>query len=139
MQVCVTIVVQLFGAVLFGWIIGNIATVVAEFNQYETAYKLRMESIKAYLVHKRVPREMKRQVRKYCGHYYRKKGVMRESWDFLPPRLRRELLKFENHDFLTIFPKLHQPGCEELLHRHAPHRPRTRTAAAARIRAAAAA
>ena len=53
-QVCITIVVQLFGAVLFGYMIGNIATVVAEFNQYETAYKMRMETIKAYLVHKKV-------------------------------------------------------------------------------------
>jgi hypothetical protein len=50
--------------VLFGWIIGNIATVVADFNQYETAYKLRMESIKTYLVHKKIPREMKKRVRK---------------------------------------------------------------------------
>ena len=48
-EVGVTIVIQLFGAVLFGYIIGNIATVVADFNQYETAYKLRMESIKTYV------------------------------------------------------------------------------------------
>ena len=127
-EVFVTIVVQLFGAVLFGWIIGNIASLVAEFDQFATAYKLRIESIKTcapspppskpphacvgasclpvwprfgaaeltrlawrgrYLVHKKVPHEMKRRVRKYCGHYYGRKGVIRETWDMLPPRLRR--------------------------------------------------
>ena len=46
LEVGVTIVVQLFGAVLFGWIIGNIATLIAEFNQYEAARKMRMEQIK---------------------------------------------------------------------------------------------
>ena len=91
---------------LFGWIIGNIANIVADFNQYETAYKLRMESIKTYLVHKKVPREMKRRVRKFCGHYYYRRGVMRESWEMLPPRLKRELLAFEHKDFFSTFKRL---------------------------------
>ena len=116
-EVGITIVVQLFGAVLFGWIIGNIATVVADFNQYETAYKLRLESIKTYLVHKKVPREMKKRVRKYCSHYYSRKGVMREDWGMLPPRLKRELIAFENQDFFDTFPRLLVPGCDEVLYK----------------------
>ena len=39
---------------------------------------------------------MKRQIRKFYGHYYHRKGVVRENWDLVPPRLRRELLKFEH-------------------------------------------
>ena len=116
-EVFVTIVVQLFGAVLFGWIIGNIASLVAEFDQFATAYKLRIESIKTYLVHKKVPHEMKRRVRKYCGHYYGRKGVIRETWDMLPPRLRRELLKLEHKEFYGVFTRLNVQGCDELLHR----------------------
>lgn len=116
-ELCITIVVQLIGAVLFGWIIGSIATVVADFNQYETAYKMRMESIKAYLEHKRVPRDMRVRVRKFCTHYYRRKGVLRETWEMLPPRLRRELLKFEHKEFFARFPKLCEEGCHEIVHR----------------------
>ena len=48
LEVLLTIVVQLIGTVLFGWMLGNIANLLAEFNQYETAYKMRMEQIKAY-------------------------------------------------------------------------------------------
>ena len=50
LEVVITIVVQLFGAVLFGWIIGNIAALIADFNPYESAYKLRMEQIKVRAV-----------------------------------------------------------------------------------------
>ena len=48
LEVLLTIVVELIGTVLFGWMLGNIANLLAEFNQYETAYKMRMEQIKAH-------------------------------------------------------------------------------------------
>ena len=117
LEVGITIVIQLFGAVMFGWIIGSIASLVADFDQYETAFNNRMETIKAYLVHKKVPREMKRRVRKFVSHYYRKKGVLRESWDMLPPRLKGELLKFEHKSFFECFARLNMPGCDEVVHR----------------------
>eukprot|EP00325_Prymnesiales_sp_UTEX-LB-985_P001770 CAMPEP_0174712672 /NCGR_PEP_ID=MMETSP1094-20130205/13595_1 /TAXON_ID=156173 /ORGANISM="Chrysochromulina brevifilum, Strain UTEX LB 985" /LENGTH=756 /DNA_ID=CAMNT_0015911767 /DNA_START=147 /DNA_END=2413 /DNA_ORIENTATION=- len=117
LEACITIVVQLFGAVLFGWIIGNIATLIADFNQYEVAYRARMENIKNYLNHVRIPHAMKERVRKFSAHYYHKKGVMRETWDFLPPRMRRELLALENVDFYSTFSRLHWDGCDEVRQR----------------------
>lgn len=117
LEVGLTIVVELFGAVLFGWIIGNIATLIAEFNQHETAYKLRMEQVKNYLVHKRIPSAMKKRVRKFCAHYYMVKGVMREHWEFLPPRLRRDLLNWEHIEFYTVFERLNLAGCDDVRQR----------------------
>ena len=80
LEVGLTIITQLFGAVLFGYIIGNIATLLADFDPHETAFKLRMESIKANLVHKKVPKPLKKRVRQFCAHYYHRRGVIRESW-----------------------------------------------------------
>ena len=117
LEVIITIAVQLIGAVLFGWIIGNIANLLADFNQYETAYKLRMEQVKSYLVHKKVPKDAKKRVRKYCAHYFSRKGVMREDWHFLPPRLKRELLTYEHADFLFTFARLNIPGFDEAVFR----------------------
>ena len=38
---------------------------------------------------------------------------MRETWDFLPPRLKRELLKFEHKDFFAAFPRLNVAGTHQ--------------------------
>lgn len=54
LQALMTIAVQMVGTSVFGLIIGNIATLIAEFNQYENIYQQRMESIKSYLAHKKV-------------------------------------------------------------------------------------
>ena len=69
---------------------------LADFDQYSSAYKLRMESIKAYLVHKKVPKPMSKRVRKFCAHYFAQKGALRENMEMLPPRLHRELLLHEH-------------------------------------------
>ena len=64
---------------------------------------------------------MKRRVRKFLAHFYRKKGVMRESWDMLPPRLRRDLLGFEHKEFFERFARLRGADpvgqYDELVHR----------------------
>ena len=117
LEVGITIVVQLIGAVLFGWIIGNIANLLADFNQHETAYKVRIEQIKSYLVQKRVPKEMQKRVRKFCAHYYLRKGVLREDWHMLPPRLKRELGSYEHSEFLDTFNRLNVEGYDDAVHR----------------------
>ena len=79
-----------------------------------------MESIKSYLEHKQVPRELKRRVRKACSHYYKQKGVAQEDWSLLPPRLRFEITRFEQKFFIDLFPTIalaRGGGKEDLLER----------------------
>ena len=120
-EALVTIVVQLLGASIFGraphdrtapaaprictaaplhrrawarrYMIGNIASVLADFNQFGSAYKNQMYQIKAYLNYKKMPKQMQRRVRKYCAHFYEKKGVIHPvpEWLILPPRMRLEV------------------------------------------------
>ena len=71
----------------------------------------------AYLVHKKASKDMKRRVRMFCSHYYTKRGVMRETWDMLPPRMRRELIAFEHKEFFATFARLNVAGCDEVLRR----------------------
>ena len=107
----------MLGASVFGLIIGNIASLIADFNQYENIYKQRMEGVKNYLIHKKVPKEMQRRIRKACSYYFRTKGVAQEDWATLPPRLRYEVLRFEQKFFIDLFPSLSHArgGGEELL------------------------
>ena len=72
--------------------------VIADFDQFESAYKARMEEIKTYMNHIKLNRAMQRKVRKFYSHYYSKPGVAKERWFELPPNLRRDVVRFENRE-----------------------------------------
>ena len=96
---------EVAGASIFGYMIGNIASVIADFDKFSSVQKERMEEIKSYLTFKRVPRHLSKAVRKYYGHYYDKRGVdsLKQDWSALPNIIKAELVKFENKDFVDAF------------------------------------
>ena len=93
----ITIFVELVGASVFGYMIGNIASVISEMDQFGAQLKARMDGLKNYLTYKKFPRAMQKRVRKTCAHYYGKKTINRPDWDkarnavYRPPALPRLL------------------------------------------------
>ena len=77
----ITIFVELVGASVFGYMIGNIASVISEMDQFGAQLKARMDGLKNYLTYKKFPRAMQKRVRKTCAHYYGKKTINRPDWD----------------------------------------------------------
>lgn len=104
-EALITVIVEVAGASIFGYMIGNIASVIADFDKFSSVQKERMEEIKSYLTFKRVPRHLSKAVRKYYGHYYDKRGVdsLKQDWSALPNIIKAELVKFENKDFVDAF------------------------------------
>ena len=104
-EALITVVVEVAGASIFGYMIGNIASVIADFDKFSSVQKERMEEIKSYLTFKGVPRPLSKAVRKYYGHYYDKRGVdsLKQDWSALPNIIKAELVKFENKDFVDTF------------------------------------
>ena len=104
-EALITVIVEVAGASIFGYMIGNIASVIADFDQFGAVQKQRMEEIKSYLSYKRVPKHLSKQVRKYYGHYYDKRGCeeLKQDWSALPNILKAELVKFENKEFVEQF------------------------------------
>lgn len=104
-EALITVFVEVAGASIFGYMIGNIASVIADFDKFSSVQKERMEEIKSYLTFKRVPRHLSKAVRKYYGHYYDKRGVdsLKQDWSALPNIIKAELVKFENKDFVDAF------------------------------------
>ena len=74
-EAVITVFVEVMGASIFGYMIGNIASVIADFDQFGAEQKQRLDQIKGYLAYKKVPKSIAKQVRKYYGNYYEKKGV----------------------------------------------------------------
>ena len=84
----ITIFVELVGASVFGYMIGNIASVISEMDQFGAQLKARMDGLKNYLTYKKFPRAMQKRVRKTCAHYYGKKTINRPDWDKASRRCR---------------------------------------------------
>ena len=42
---------------------------------------------------------------------------MRENWEILPPRLKRDLMAYENKEFSETFPRLLSPGFEDVVYK----------------------
>ena len=103
-EAIITIFVEVLGASIFGYMIGNIASVIADFDQFGAEQKQRLDQIKSYLAYKKVPKTVAKQVRKYYGHFYEKKGVDPQDWSTLPPRMKIALVRHENKEFVTLFP-----------------------------------
>lgn len=104
-EAIITVIVEVAGASIFGYMIGNIASVIADFDKFSSVQKERMEEIKSYLTFKRVPRQLSKSVRKYYGHYYDKRGVdaLKQDWGALPNIIKAELVKFMNKEFVDAF------------------------------------
>ena len=68
--------------------IGNIASVISEMDQFGAQLKARMDGLKNYLTYKKFPRAMQKRVRKTCAHYYGKKTINRPDWDKASHRRR---------------------------------------------------
>merc|ERR1719424_325436 len=96
-EAIITVIVEVAGASIFGYMIGNIASVIADFDKFSSVQKERMEEIKSYLTFK--------SVRKYYGHYYDKRGVeaLKQDWGALPNIIKAELVKFMNKEFVDAF------------------------------------
>ena len=104
-EAIITVIVEVAGASIFGYMIGNIASVIADFDKFSSVQKERMEEIKSYLTFKRVPRALSKSVRKYYGHYYDRRGVdaLKQDWGALPNIIKAELVKFMNKEFVDQF------------------------------------
>ena len=105
---------------IFGYILGNISTLISAFDPQAAEKAHRMESLKCYMEYQKIPPAVQKRVRTYCAHYFLNKPVIKETWDFLPENLRREVLRVEDTQFRDAFPRFRrstQEGAEALTHR----------------------
>jgi len=68
LQMVYTIIVQLLGVGMFGYIIGNIASLIANLDVAKANFQRKMEEIREYMRIRRIPRELQAKVSRY--YYY---------------------------------------------------------------------
>ncbi|MGA2641185.1 MAG: cyclic nucleotide-binding domain-containing protein [Spirochaetia bacterium] len=101
-QIIYTVVVMIFGVGMYGYIIGNVATLIANLDVARANYQAKMEEINDFLRTKRVPGTLQARVRNYYAYLWEtQKSVSSISiTEELPHTLSMEISLFLNRAIL---------------------------------------
>jgi voltage-gated potassium channel len=102
LQIVYTIGVMVFGVGMYGYIIGNVASLIANLDTARAAYQEKMEEINDFFRTKRVPAGLQSRVRDYYSYLWEtQKSVSSVSiTEELPHTLSMEILLFLNRTIL---------------------------------------
>ena len=94
-----SIFTQLVGSSIFGFLIGNIATLIDTIDIQGGAIKRKMQNMKDYMTDRKLPRELQTRIRKYYQYYLQRisvfdeQGIMRELSSNLRDKVSMEANK----------------------------------------------
>ena len=102
LQIVYTIGVMVFGVGMYGFIIGNVATLIANLDVARAAYQEKMEEINDFFRSKKVPAALQSRVKNYYAYLWEtQKSVSSVSLtEELPHTLSMEILLFLNRTIL---------------------------------------
>jgi voltage-gated potassium channel len=104
-QVTYTMVVMALGAAMYGYIIGNVASLLANLDVIRSRHLGRIEMINHFMRDRRVPRDLQAQVRDYYNYLWESRmGQQSELLDDLPEPLRIEIALHLNRSILRKVP-----------------------------------
>jgi len=125
LQIAYTIGVMVFGVGMYGYIIGNVATLIANLDVARAFYRTKMEEINDFLRKKRVPADLQKRVRDYYAYLWEtQKSVSAVPIaEELPHSLSQEILLFLSRELLqkvALFRKADEIFIREIVQRLRP-------------------
>jgi voltage-gated potassium channel len=104
-QTAYTMVVMGLGAAMYGYIIGNVASLLANLDVRRARHLSRIETINNFMRDHRVPRELQARVRDYYNYLWESRiGQQSEMLDDLPKPLHIEIALHLNRNILRKVP-----------------------------------
>lgn len=101
-QIIYTMVVMIFGVGMYGYIIGNVATLIANIDVARANYQAKMEEINDFLRTKRIPGRLQARVRNYYAYLWEtQRSISKVSiTEELPHTLSMDISLFLNRGIL---------------------------------------
>lgn len=101
-QIIYTIVVQIMGVGMFGYIIGNVATLIVSIDTARADFRTKLEEVRNYMRIKRIPSPIQDRVKNYYNYLWEtQKGITDVDFTLtLPKTLRVEISLYLNKDIL---------------------------------------
>ena len=115
------VLAMMIGATVFGYVVGNATTIIANSDATSAQFHARMESLNQYMSERALPRALQVRIRKYFRYLYLKKTVFSNEeviLDDLSIQLRNELLLHMHRDLINqirLFQRVTDPGFIDLM------------------------
>lgn len=105
-QTIYTMVVMLFGVAVYGYVIGNISTLLVNTDEAKARYVSKIEELNAFFTDKCLPYQLREKIRDYYNHLWQSSLGHDENQILsdLPPTLRTEVALFLNRDIIQMVP-----------------------------------
>jgi voltage-gated potassium channel len=101
-----TMIVEILGVVVYGYVIGNVASLLSNIDVAKAGFIKQMEDINRYLSYKSIPKKLKQKVNNYYQYIWDNRlghgdsGILSN----LPPSLRTEILLHINRQLIEQVP-----------------------------------
>ncbi|MCX7983237.1 MAG: cyclic nucleotide-binding domain-containing protein [Syntrophales bacterium] len=101
-QILYTIIVQIIGVGMFGYIVGNVATLIVNIDAARVRFYSRLEEVRNYMRIKRIPLSIQSKVRNYYHYLWEtRQGISDiEFLSLLPRTVRTEVALFLNREII---------------------------------------
>lgn len=101
-QIIFTMVVQIFGVGMYGYIIGNVSGLIANLDVARANFLKKIEEVTAYLKTKQIPEELQDKILNYYYYLWDKKKNISDQNPLadLPSSLNLEVMLYLNRDML---------------------------------------
>lgn len=115
-QTIYTIFIQILGAGLYGFVIGNIASLIANIDVAKTQFREKLERINTFLRYRSIPAELQRRVNDYYEYLWNSRRGHEEAniLDELPLSLRTKIAYHINSEIIEKVP-IFQGAGEQLI------------------------
>jgi voltage-gated potassium channel len=113
-QIIYTMVVMVLGVAMYGYVIGNVANLLANRDLAKAHYRANMERLSSFLNYRRVPINLQRRVYDYYAYLWENRLGYDEAeiLSELPPNLRVEISLVLKREFIQKVPFLQGAGQE---------------------------
>lgn len=114
MQTIYAIFVMILGAGMYGYIIGNVASLLANMDVAKVQFSEKMDKINAFLSYRNIPIELQEKVHGYYNYIWESRQGYDESVviEGLPPSLKTEISLFLNREIIQKVPLFHGAGSD---------------------------
>lgn len=121
LQIVYTMMVQVFGVGMYGYIIGNVSSLIANLDVARANYAKKLEEIGEYMRTRRLPAELQRRVRDYYAYLWatRKSVSSLSLTEELPHTLAMEIQLYLNRGILekvALFRNADEIFVREIVH-----------------------
>jgi len=113
-EIILAIFVQILGSSIFGYIIGNVASVMAQENETQAMINEKMKAVSHYIRHRSFPTDISNKIRRHFELSWTQNQVSKESelLSEMPDSLRAECALFVHREIIQRVPLLAGLGAD---------------------------